>query len=139
MKTLLKKPHFILLNFILCILISFSACKKAPGEGGNSSIKGSVWVEDWNGSFTVKNGEYAGADEWVYIIYGDDLSYSDRIRTNYNGEYEFKYLRKGKYKIYMYSEDNTLQSESGQVSIVKDVEITDKKQTITVDRITIYK
>jgi hypothetical protein len=67
------------------------------------------------------------------------VSYSDRIRTNYNGEYEFKYLRKGKYKIYIYSDDNTLQSESGQISIVKDVEITEKKQIVTIDRITIYK
>jgi hypothetical protein len=132
------KTKGVYLTLVIALTLAFSGCKKAPGEGGNSSIKGSVWVEDWNGSFTIKNGEYAGADEWVYIIYGDDVSYSDRIRTNYNGEYEFKYLRKGKYKIYIYSKDNTLQSQSGDISIVKDIEITEKKQIVTVDKITIY-
>jgi hypothetical protein len=132
------KAKGVYLTLAIVFIFAFAGCKKAPGEGGNSSIKGSVWVEDWNGSFTIKNGEYAGADEWVYIIYGDDVSYSDRIRTNYNGEYEFKYLRKGKYKIYTYSKDNTLQSQSGEISIVKDVEITEKKQVVTVDKITIY-
>jgi hypothetical protein len=123
---------------ITILLLVFSACKKTAGEGGNSSIRGTVWVEDWNSSFNVKNGEYAGADEDVFILYGDAVSYSDKTRANYNGEYEFKYLRPGKYKIYVYSKDKTLQSKSGDVSIIKEVEITSKKQTVTVEQITIY-
>jgi hypothetical protein len=123
---------------LLLILISFSACKKTAGEGGTSSIKGKVWVEDWNSGFTIKNGEYAGADEDVFIIYGDDVSYGDKVAANYNGEFEFKYLRPGKYTIYVYSEDKTLQSKSGKISIVKEVEISGKKQTVTVDQFTIY-
>jgi hypothetical protein len=74
----------------------------------------------------------------VFILYGDAVSYSDKTRANYNGEYEFKYLRPGKYKIYVYSKDKTLQSKSGDVSIIKEVEITSKKQTVTVEQITIY-
>lgn len=125
------------------ILLSFAllagACKKRAGEGGTSSIKGKVWVEDWNAAFTVKNGEYAGADENVYIIYGDDVSYGDKTKANYNGEFEFKYLRKGKYRIYVYSKDKTLVSQSGETYVTRDVEIKNKKETITVDDLLIYK
>ncbi len=114
------------------------ACEKPEGEGGKAAIKGSIWTEDWNTTFTVLQSEYAAADVDVYIIYGNNLSYSDRTRANYNGEYEFKFLREGNYKIYVYSKDKSLQSPSGQIAIIKDVKITKKKQTVTVDKITIY-
>jgi hypothetical protein len=130
---------FFKIGFIFLLVINFISCKKSAGEGGNSTIKGKLWVEDWNSSFTIKNGEYAGYDEDVYILYGDAVSYSDKTKANYNGEFEFKYLRKGKYTVYVYSKDKTLQSKSGDVSIIKEVEITDKKQTVTIDQITIYK
>lgn len=133
MKTSLK------LITTLFIITLISSCKKPAGEGGKASIKGTLWIEDWNSSFTIKNSEYAAYDEDVYIIYGDDVSYSDKTKSNYNGEYEFKYLRKGKYKIYVYSKDKTLTSPSGEVSVVKEVEITNKKGATTVDQITIYK
>jgi hypothetical protein len=116
----------------------FFGCKKAAGEGGKATIKGNIWVEDWNGAFTIKNGEYAGYDHDVYIVYGEAGGYSDRTRANYNGEYEFRYLRKGKYKIYVYSKDNTLKSLSGDTAFVKEVEITKNKQTLTLDKFTVY-
>lgn len=140
MKTIqikLKSAGAILAIAILTLVIT--SCKKPAGVGGKSSIRGTIWVEDWNAGFTVKNGEYAGYDEDVYIIYGDDVSYSDKTKANYNGEYEFKYLRKGKYKVYVYSKDKTLVSVSSDISIVKEVEITDKKGVKTVEQITIYK
>jgi hypothetical protein len=130
------KP-LVVLTVIFAALLTFS-CKKPAGEGGKSSIKGSIWVEDWNSGFTVKNGEYAGADQDVYIVYGDEVGYSDKTTTDYNGEFEFRYLRKGKYKIYVYSKDKTLTSPSGETSVVKEVEITGKKQVITLDQIIIY-
>lgn len=119
-------------------LFSMSGCKKTAGEGGNSTIRGTIWVEDWNSSFNVKNGEYAGYDEDVYILYGDAVSYSEKTKANYNGEYEFKYLRTGNYKIYVYSKDKTLQSKSGDVVVLKDVTIAKKKETVSVDQIVIY-
>lgn len=132
MKTLKKS---ILLIFVATL---FMACEKPEGEGGKATIKGSVWTEDWNTTFTVLQSEYPSADVDVYIIYGNDLSYSDRTRANYNGEYEFKFLREGNYKIYVYSKDKSLQSPSGQIAIVKDVKISKNKETVNVDRITIY-
>jgi hypothetical protein len=116
-----------------------SACKKPAGPGGYASIKGTVWVEDWNTTFTLKISEYAGADEDVYIIYGDETGYGDHIKTDYNGEFEFKYLRQGKYKVYVYSKDKTLQAPSGKVAVVSEIEITDKKQNADLGQIIIYK
>ena len=100
--TQIKSKSAIAILAIAILTMVMISCKKPAGKGGKVSIKGSILVEDWNSGFTVKNGEYPGHDEDVYIIYGDDVSYSDKTKSNYNGEYEFKYLRKGKYKIYVY-------------------------------------
>lgn len=133
-----KLKNSLLYTFLLSTLLVLGACKKTEGEGGNGQLKGKVITEQWNSTFTVLEATYPAADEWVYIIYGDDISYGDRIRTNYNGEYEFKYLREGSYKVYVYSDDKTLQSASGQVAIVKDVKVSEKK-TSEVEVITICK
>lgn len=115
------------------------ACSKGPGEGGNSSIKGHVWVKDINATFQVQ-AQYDGFDEEVYIIYGDDISFSDRIRSNYDGAFEFKYLRPGKYKIFMYSEDSVPPaSNPNVVTILKEIEVKDKKQTVDAGTFSIYK
>lgn len=135
----LLKKNLLFASICLIIIFLITSCKKTAGEGGSATIKGSITVEDWNNAFTVKNGEYPGHDEDVFIIYGENISYNDKISANYKGEFEFKYLRKGKYTIYVYSKDKTLQSSSGETSVVKVVEITDKKQTITIDPIIIYK
>lgn len=106
-------------------------CQKAEGAGGSSSIKGKVWTRfhDKNAGYTVKD-DYPAADQDVYIIYGDELSYGDRIKTDYEGDFEFKYLRKGKYKIYVYSEDsasivatNPLNLDAPNMAVIAEVEI----------------
>lgn len=129
----------IILLLIAPLMILFSACDKPEGKGGTSTITGKVTTEDYNATFTVLEATYPTQDEDVYIIYGSNTSYGDKVKTNYNGEYEFKYLREGSYKIYTYSKDKTLQSPSGQIAIIKEVKITDTDQKVTVDDITIYK
>ena len=125
--------------FCLCFILIGLGCKPEAGEGGTSSIYGKVMVKDLNSSF-ILTGEYPGADEDVYIIYGDDISYGDRVRTNYNGEYEFKYLNKGKYRIYMYSEDSVyIQGSSGDFAVIRDAEITSRKQKVEVPLMTVYR
>jgi hypothetical protein len=132
------KRYLLVISVMILLTVIAVSCKKGPGEGGNSSINGKVWVRDFNSNFTIFNGQYAGADEDVYIIYGDEKGSSDRVRTNYEGVYEFKYLRPGKYKVYVYSKDSTMVSPSGNVTMLKEVEITDKKQDVEVPTITIY-
>ena len=117
-------------------LLTLPGCEKDPGEGGNSSIAGYLHVTDYNASFVIVQGEYPGADEDVYIIYGDDISYGDRIRSGPDGRFEFKYLREGKYTVYAYSDDTTL---SGNSVVSIPVEITKKKQTVEIDTLHIKK
>lgn len=120
------------------IIFLFNSCKKEAGEGGNSSIRGKVWVVNYNATFTSINNEYVGADEYVYIIYGSDVSYGDRTKTNPEGAFEFKYLREGSYTVYVYSKDKTQASPSGQVAVKVSTSIAREEQVVDLGTITIY-
>lgn len=93
--------------FIICIFtISLYSCSKEEGEGGRSSISGVVHMTDVTG-FNAGD-EYDVPDYDVYIIYGeDDNVYDDDMKTNYDGTFQFKNLRKGTYRLYAYTLDNT--------------------------------
>lgn len=111
-------------------IMALTACNKEPGTGGQATINGSVY-EYFHSSINDPNPSYYPAtDEDVYIIYGDDLTYSDRQRTGPNGHFEFKNLRKGTYTIYVYSDD-TVAPQDPQVAVMETVEITERKQVIT--------
>jgi len=132
------------LPFIIIILtIGISACKKEAGIGGTSSIRGKVYTYDYNDNYTFKTTDYYAPEEDVYIIYGDDITYGERIKTNYDGSYEFKYLREGKYKVYSYSKDSTgaynlkANPKAAKIPIIKEVEISSKRQTVSVSNIEI--
>lgn len=131
----MKKISFLL---IATFFITLLGCKKGPGEGGNSSISGKIWVQNYNSSFTTITSEYAGADEDVYIIYGNDVSYGEKISASPDGSFEFKYLRPGDYTIYVYSKDKTLTAPSGTIAIKKAVTISSKKEKVDAGTITIY-
>ncbi|MEI6748623.1 MAG: hypothetical protein ACOYMF_00465 [Bacteroidales bacterium] len=125
--------------FLLGVLLFFGSCKKEAGYGGNSTIYGKIIAHDYNAEFTELKGIYDAADEDVFIIYGDDRSFSERIRTNFDGMYEFKYLRPGNYTIYAYSKDSTLLLPSGITTVIRKVEITDKKQSVKAEDMIIIK
>lgn len=126
--------------FLLLSLLVF-ACKKEEGVGGKANIRGFVWLKEYNSSFSTLQLEREGYDQYVYIQYGDDISYGDRIKTSYDGRFEFKYLRPGKYKIYCYSLDpsdtDNVKPEKTMV-VMQEVEITSKKETIDLDTLIIY-
>jgi hypothetical protein len=91
-------------SFIVTALIS---CKKGEGPGGTGIIKGKVHVEDYSGSIFTGN-EYDGADIDVFIIYGEDNTtnmYDEKITTSYDGSFEFRYLRPGFYRVFVYSKE----------------------------------
>jgi hypothetical protein len=115
------------------------SCSKEAGDGGNSTIYGKIITYNYNAVFTNLRGIYPAADEDVYIIYGSDRSYSQRIRSNYEGVYEFKYLRPGDYTIYAYSKDSTLTLVSGIYPVIKKVKIEKDKQTIEVENMKIFR
>jgi hypothetical protein len=134
---LIKKHPVSLLLPVLMVLFILS-CSKEPGQGGNSTLYGKVFVKDYNSTFTVLNEEYYGQDEEVYLIYGDDKSYSDHIKTSYDGSFEFKYLRPGDYHLYCYSKDSTLQTNA-LIPIIRDITITKKKQNVEVPQLILFK
>lgn len=128
-----KMFNYALLFLITCI---YSFCKKPPGRGGNSSIQGKVILRKYNPSNQTFSFIYPAKDVDVYIIYGNDLSYGDRIRTSYEGFFEFKYLRKGDYTIYVYSLDTIAYKgppanpKAENIAVIKKVTITRNKQTV---------
>ncbi|CAN5432337.1 hypothetical protein BH11BAC2_BH11BAC2_00010 [soil metagenome] len=121
---------------LLAAIVVMSSCKKGPGQGGTATIKGNVHTTDYNSTLLIIQGEYPSADQDVYIIYGNDITYGDRAKSGPDGNYEFKYLREGDYKIYVYSDDTTL---SGKIAVYTNVEITKKKQTVFADTLQIKK
>lgn len=131
---------YLFLSFLF-ISFFFISCKKEAGEGGKATIFGKVWLKKYNSSFSTLQLEREAYDEYVYIQYGDDISYGDRIKTTYDGRYEFKYLRPGNYKIFCYSKDpedkDNVQPVKTMV-VLKDVEITTKKQQLEMELLTIY-
>jgi hypothetical protein len=117
---------------LLLIVSIFAGCKKEEGEGGEASITGKVWVKHYDPYTNTYRGEYNGQFWDVYIIYGDDPSYGDKIETSPDGRFEFKYLQPGKYTIYTYSKDLTMPFNSTlpDVLIKKEVEIGGKKEEV---------
>jgi hypothetical protein len=124
---------------LLTLALIFPSCKKEPGEGGNSSISGKIYVREYNKTFTELQAEYYAPDERIYIIYGEGDVPDNDMKTGPDGEFTFKYLRPGKYRLYAYSADSAGVSPSGTLPVYVDVEITKKQQSVDAGTILILK
>ena len=121
-------------TFLVLFLIS---CSKFEGEGGSATIKGVIREQKYNSLGNVI-AEYPIGDQDVYIIYGNgNTFYDDDIKTSYDGSFQFRYLKKGSYKIFVYEDCATC--PSGKKEIIVPVEITKNNQTVTLDTINIKK
>lgn len=123
--------------FIIAMFLLVS-CTKEAGIGGSSTIRGRVYAKYYDKTFTILNGEDYAPEQDVYIIYGDGASYDDRVRTNYDGTFEFNSLEKGDYTVYVYSKDSTLTIPSGVYPVFRKVEITKNHTTYQLPEITIF-
>ena len=123
--------------FILLFLTAFliTACSKEPGVGGSASISGKVFGYDINTLGVITDSAYAG-DYRVFISYGDNNASDNDIRTSYTGDFSFKGLRKGLYRVYVYSQCDTC--TFNQSYSVQEVEITSNKQELTLPDFVIY-
>ena len=84
---MIRKHLFLFLLFGLSLI----ACQKSAGPGGAATIKGKIYVDEYVG--TTYQGSYYGPDIDVYIIYGEESNmYDDRIRTSFDGSFEFRNL-----------------------------------------------
>ncbi len=95
--------HSKLIIIFCSFLLLGTSCKKMPGEGGNAQIKGTFWVRNYDPFFTIITGRYPAINQSVYLFFGDETSPGTSVKTNENGQFEFKYLRKGKYRVVAYS------------------------------------
>lgn len=110
-------------RFLLVLFLGMVACKKHEGKGGKNTIKGTVKAKYYNNEFTLYTGDGLALDETVYLIYGDQAGYGEKTRTNYQGQFEFNYLRAGNYTVYLYSDDLTGTSQSTENAVVHRVNI----------------
>ena len=119
---------------VLIALLFLFSCTKEEGEGGHSSITGKVFMTDQSG---VNQGEYYAPDYDVFIIYGDnDNIYDDDTKTNFDGSFQFKNLRKGTYRVFAYTTDAS--ETSGVSPVFKTIEI-GKKEDASIGTISVTK
>jgi len=125
------KKYFLFALIFSNILLS---CSKPEGLGGRSAIIGKVHLTDNTGA---NQGVYFVPEYNVYIIYGtkDDI-YDDKVKTNFDGSFQFNNLRKGSYRIYAYSTNNN--TPSGVEPIFKAADIS-KHETFDVGTIEVIK
>jgi hypothetical protein len=128
-------------NIFLLVIIGLviTSCTKEEGQGGSGSIKGFVYEYKLN-ILGDTISRYAAADQDVFIIYGNDHTfYDDNIQTSYDGSFEFPYLQKGKYTVFVYEDCPTSDCPSGKKEILRTIEITKKNQVVDLDTIDIRK
>lgn len=140
-----KTPSYIKFLLVISSIFCLDSCSKTEGEGGTSSIKGRVYAKYYNKQLTTLHAEKYAPEEDVYIIYGDEVTFGDNQNTNFDGYYEFKFLRPGKYKIYSYSRDTAgasigaMNQNAPNVAIIQEIEITKRGQVITATDLAIIK
>jgi hypothetical protein len=126
-------------KFLLFVTLGIviSSCSKYEGEGGSSTIKGVVKEQRFNSLGNLIS-EYPVSDKDVFIIYGNESTfYDDDIKTSYDGSFEFRYLKKGNYTVFVYEDCSTCPSGVKEVKIP--VEITNNNQIVDLDTINIKK
>lgn len=122
---------------LIFFLVLFGSCSKYEGEGGGATIKGVVIEQKYN---TLGNiiAEYPVGEQDVFIIYGNESNFfDDDTKTSFDGSFEFRYLKKGNYKVFVYEDCATC--PSGKKEIVIPVEITKNNQVVNLDTINIKK
>ncbi len=130
--------RYFLLPVLLSVFFLFS-CNSGPGPGGQATLTGKVYAYDYvvNSNFTIHTKTDSGyaANTNVYLVYGDDPTYGTSVKTGPDGTYQFKYLRKGKYKVYAYSFIYTHATTDS--AVIAETEITGKKSNVPVKDIVV--
>ncbi len=130
-----------LIQYILLpvVCLALFSCEKEEGEGGKATITGKIIIQEKSPS-CIPGASYSAPEERVYIIYGtEDSLFDDEVRTNFDGTYQFKWLRKGTYTIYAYSDCECDGCIEEQEPVFQTVEIKDRKEELTVPVITVIK
>lgn len=114
----------------VAIVAAMAGCKKSEGEGGKSSISGVIKANYYDRNSKLVSSELA-PEERVYLVYGNNQSYDDKVDANADGSYSFKYLRDGNYHVFAYSECDTCAGGLKEVRV--NVEISKKTDATAED------
>lgn len=125
---------FIPISVVLTLLLG---CAKTEGEGGKATIKGKVWKIDYLTDNAVFPDTVPATDEDVFIVFGDKNEIGEDVKTFYDGTFEFNYLRKGTYTVFVYSNDMS-NGETGE-PIIREVELKSNSEEVVVEDLYIYK
>lgn len=109
---------------------------KVDYDDGDCAISGKLMQQRYNGSFPIGDPEASQENE-VYIVYGDDAVYFDRMDTGSDGGYEFIDLIPGTYIIYAYSE--CLTCTSTDIIVSDTVVVTTDDLYVTIPNLLIEK
>jgi hypothetical protein len=108
---------------------------------GAAVIKGVVWevnyVNESRWPLLVVESEDFAHEQEVYLTYGGHEFYDERVRTQYDGMFEFSGLIPGDYLIFLYSED--VKRLTDKVVLKFEVTITEMDQVVDLGTITIEK
>ncbi len=118
------------------VILFLMACKKEPGKGGRATIKGVLFSKSVSNINSLAKPELE-AD--VYIIYGNDNTYSDRVRTSGDGSFAFKFLQPGNYKLYAFGLDPAFPNGSSLIAFYKEVTVSSNRAVVEVKDFVIYK
>jgi hypothetical protein len=119
---------------LLTLFFVAVSCEKPAGPGGRATIKGRVFATDWDNTQRTKLSSGYAAGERVYIIYGNTTEIGDDTRTGLDGSFEFRYLTKGHYKIFVNSLDTTIIAKGNDTEnpVLKEVDIKGTREVVDV-------
>ena len=104
--TLKRSGYTPILVLGLGLLLTVS-CEKNEGFGGTASISGSISEQLYNDDYSLLIHERPAVDEEVFIVFGEEKALGNRVRTNHQGQFMFKYLYPGNYEVYFMSDDSS--------------------------------
>ena len=132
------------LIILFTVLITLISCEKPSGEGGTSVINGKViyFTTSYNAQTSSMDTTYfpkAGKD--IYIIYSqnEDDIFDDKTETDWNGNFQFQYLRQGDYTIYTYVDSVVVNDVMYDFPIFQHLVISKNNSIIVVDDFVIQK
>lgn len=130
-----RKMNLVLLS--VATLFVIYGCNKEPGPGGQASIVGYVHAKEIDASGNYFQVNYPAQKYDIYIQYGDDSNYSDRVETNFNGNFQFEFLRTGSYTITVFEYDPQLGCPNCESYQQFAVDISDKKEVFDMGTINV--
>ncbi len=118
--------------FAFFVIVTIGGCEKPPGPGGRATVTGRVYSYDWDNTqrYLISKGYASG--ENVYICYGSNTVVGKDVKTSTDGSFQFLYLTKGHYRVFVNSLDTSIKVKGNDTKIPKIIEfdVTDSKQTL---------